>query len=140
MGIDHRRPGPWTAVHFCGVLPAECPNARSYLLGGFAVVEFHGDVDLVAAPEIRMHVDSATSSVGCRVVVDLRPVRFMDCAALTLLCRARRRAVERGGSFRMVCTRAWHLHLLKAAGLTADFQPVATVTDALAGGRQRPPA
>ncbi|GAA3029485.1 hypothetical protein GCM10020000_02660 [Streptomyces olivoverticillatus] len=138
MGIDHRRPFPGTAVHVPGVLPAKCPNAYSYLLCGATVVEFHGDIDLVAAPDVTEHVDSATSSAGCQVVIDLRPVRFMDCAALTLLCRARRRVLERGGSFGVVCTRPWHLRLLKIAEPAVDVRLVATVADALVDCRQCP--
>ncbi|MGW1075723.1 anti-sigma factor antagonist [Streptomyces sp. NPDC002537] len=122
------------------MLPEGRPNVYSYFLRGFTVVELHGDIDLAAAPDVSLHIDAATALVGCRVVVDLRPVRFMDCIALGLLCRARRRALERGGSFGVVCTRPWHLRLLRIGTWSAVFRPVATVADALLDGRARPRA
>ncbi|MGW0497302.1 STAS domain-containing protein [Streptomyces sp. NPDC003007] len=71
------------------------------------------------------------------MTVDLRPVEFLDCATLGLLCRARRRALDRGGHLALVCVHPWDLRILKAAGLSELFAPLATVQDALraaAGG------
>jgi len=41
-------------------------------------------------------------------------VVFFDCAALTLLHRARRRVSECGGALGLVCVRPWHRKILAA--------------------------
>ena len=110
-------------------------HARSYLLRGVTVVELHGIIDLSSIPEIQAHTDAATIRSGVRVVVDLRPVEFLDCSMLGLLCRTRRRALERGGHLTLVCVRPWHLRILKAAGLHTLFEPLATLEDALEEGQ-----
>ncbi|MFJ4206520.1 STAS domain-containing protein [Streptomyces sviceus] len=118
-----------------GEPPVSYRHARSYLHQGVTVVECHGAIDLSAVPEIQAHTDAATTRQGARVIVDLRPVEFLDCAVLGLLCRARRRALERGGHLALVCVRPWHLRILKAAGISKLFVPFATVQDALHTGR-----
>ncbi len=67
------------------------------------------------------------------MIVDLRPVEFLDCATLGLLCRARRRALEHDCRLLLVCGRPWHLRILKAAGLSNIFERHATIQDALSG-------
>lgn len=57
--------------------------------------------------------------------MDLRPGEFLDCSTLGLLCRTRRRALERGGHLTLVCVQPWHLRILKAAGLHTLFEPLA---------------
>ncbi|BCL28665.1 STAS domain-containing protein [Streptomyces aurantiacus] len=115
-------------------LPAPCRQARSYLARGSTVVELHGTIDLSTIPEIQLHTDAATARPGVCVVVDLRPVDFFDCSTLGLLCRTRRRALERGGHLILVCAHPWHLRILQAAGVGTLFAPLATVEDALQNG------
>ncbi|MEV0743327.1 STAS domain-containing protein [Streptomyces sp. NPDC050549] len=114
-----------------GETPVPCRHARTYLDHGITVVEFHGSIDLNTVCEVQAHTDAATARQGARVIVDLRPVEFLDCATLGLLCRARRRALERGGHLALVCVRPWHLRILKAAGLGELFALFSTVQDAL---------
>ncbi|WP_127356822.1 anti-sigma factor antagonist [Actinacidiphila soli] len=115
-----------------GALLLPCQNARTHVVDGFTVVEFHGDIDLATVPEVRAHLDAATLPLRPQVIVDLRPALFFDCSALSLMCRARRRVLERAGSLALVCTRPWHLQVLEMAGLSAAFRTVATVEDARA--------
>ncbi|MFJ8388792.1 STAS domain-containing protein [Streptomyces sp. NPDC094438] len=109
------------------------------MMQGFTVVEIHGAVDLATAPGVQVHLDAATHPIGARVIVDLRPVAFFDCAVLTLLCRAHRRIRERGGHLAVVCVRPWHLKVLAAGGLDVLFRPAATV-EAAALATLRPPS
>ncbi|MCX4724117.1 STAS domain-containing protein [Streptomyces sp. NPDC090052] len=105
------------------------PAARSYTAGRFTVVELRGEIDLLAAGHIRECTDAATAPQGARVIVDLRPATFIDCAALGLLCRARRRVLDRGGSIDLVCTRALHLRMLRVTGLAGYFPSSPTVAE-----------
>ncbi|WP_367043930.1 STAS domain-containing protein [Streptomyces sp. Je 1-332] len=108
-------------------LPDPFRCARSYRRRGVTVVEFCGAIDVSSAPGVQVHVDAATASQGAQVVVDLRAVEFFDCSALSLLCRTRRRALKHGGHMTVVCTRPWHLRIIKAAGLNTLFKPVSTI-------------
>ncbi len=113
------------------ISPVPYRHARSYLLHGVTVVEIRGTIDLSTVPEIQVHTDAATAPHRAEVIVDLRPVQFLDCSALGLLCGARRRAVERDGRLALVCVRPWHLRILEATGLRELFRPLATVEEAL---------
>lgn len=95
------------------------------------MIEIHGDVDVSTAAEIQAHTDAASAPRGARLIVDLRPVTFLDCATLNLLCRARHRVLRRDGRMALVCAHPWHLRILDTVGLTKLFEPFATVQDAL---------
>jgi anti-anti-sigma factor len=109
--------------------PPPFRHARSYLHDGITVVEFRGALDLAVVLEVRVHTDAAMARQGARVIVDLRPVEFLDCATLGLLCRARCRALERGGHLALVCVRPWHPRIFKAAGLSELSTLLTTVQD-----------
>ncbi|MCZ9338210.1 STAS domain-containing protein, partial [Streptomyces sp. TRM76130] len=63
---------------------------------GYAVLEFHGEIDLAVADEIAPVLDRATGDPGARVVLDLSGVEFFDCSGLRLLVRARQRVLDGG--------------------------------------------
>ncbi|WP_329550464.1 STAS domain-containing protein [Streptomyces sp. NBC_00696] len=116
-------------------IPLPGRHARSHLDRGVIVVEFCGVIDLSSIPEIRAHTDALTARHGVRLIVDLRPVDFLDCSTLGLLCRIRRRLLEHEGHMALVCVRSWHLRILRAAGLHTLFEPCATPEDAWNQGR-----
>ncbi|MGW7067261.1 STAS domain-containing protein [Streptomyces sp. NPDC054855] len=135
MGINDAR----SSSDLCGAhgpprLPHPSRCARSYRQRGFTVVEFYGAIDVSSAPGVQVHTDAATAAPYARVIVDLRPVEFFDCSALSLLCRTRRRALELDGYLGLVCTRPWHLRILEVAGLDVLFKPFSTLEDALCSG------
>ncbi|MFF5307641.1 STAS domain-containing protein [Streptomyces sp. NPDC013161] len=137
MGITNGHPG--STPHGTESLPEHLPppgrHARSHLDRGVIVVEFCGVIDLSNLPEIRAHTDAVTARHGVRLIVDLRPVEFLDCSTLGLLCRIRHRLLERDGHLALVCVRSWHLKILKAAGLHTLFEPLTTLEDAWNHGR-----
>ncbi|MGW7104150.1 STAS domain-containing protein [Streptomyces sp. NPDC054838] len=98
----------------------------------FTVIEFHGEIDLVADLRVRAHVDAATDTDQPRIVVDLRTATFIDCSTLRMLCHARKRALDNRGGMGLVCTLPRHLGILKAVRLTSVFGPVATLEEAYA--------
>src|SRR5215813_8026950 len=68
-------------------------HLRIHRYRGHLVLEFHGEIDVLAAFEITPFLDSATGRPTPRIVIDLRPVEFFDCSGLRLLYRARRRVL-----------------------------------------------
>ncbi|MFF1379524.1 STAS domain-containing protein [Streptomyces sp. NPDC058308] len=114
-----------------GKLPPPSRHACSFLRRGVTVVEIRGTVDVSTLAEVRTHTDAASEAQGAHLIVDLRPVTFLDCATLGLLCRTRRRAGQRDGRLALVCVRPWHLRILHAAGLGKHFELFDTVQEAL---------
>ncbi|MCZ4124554.1 anti-sigma factor antagonist [Streptomyces sp. H39-S7] len=114
------------------VVPQRRRLVHSYVRGEFTVVELRGEIDVSTIEEISARVSAVTESPGALVVVDLRPIQFFDCAALTLLVRTRRRLLEHDGWMGLVCTHPWHLRVLRLADLTRNLRPVASVEAACA--------
>jgi anti-sigma B factor antagonist len=102
---------------------AERPACRN------TVVELHGEIDILAAPSVTAHLDTLTSAGRPQLVVDLRSVTFIDCSGLAALCRARRRALSRGGSLRLVVDDPRVLRILRLTHLSRAFE----VYDSLPG-------
>ncbi|MER5601337.1 STAS domain-containing protein [Streptomyces sp. NPDC002265] len=106
--------------------PPPAPNAcaRTRTSGPFTVVEVTGEVDIATAGLVAEHLTAAVSPPLPDVLVDLRPVAFLDCSALRVLCRAESRAVEHGGRLRIVSDDPRVHRLLRAAGLLGRFPPL----------------
>ncbi|WP_055490992.1 anti-sigma factor antagonist [Streptomyces sp. TP-A0356] len=106
-------------------------HLRIHRYRGHLVLEFHGEIDVVAAFEITPFLDSATSRPAPRIVLDLGPVEFFDCSGLRLLYRARRRVLARGGTLHLVCTHGLTLRILRITGLAELLPPSASLDEAL---------
>lgn len=117
-----------TAAPVTTLLPEPC--GRVYRREGRTVVALRDEIDLATAALIAPALDGATSDGSPQLVVDLTEVGFLDCSGLTLLCRARRRALDRGGRFWLVCGCPRILRLLRAGRLHDVFGPVATPDEA----------
>ncbi|MEU6341381.1 STAS domain-containing protein [Streptomyces sp. NPDC046977] len=115
---------------------------RTYESNGCLVVELSGEIDVEAAVAITPLLDDLTQSPGPSLVIDLGPVRFIDCSGLSVLCRVRRRVLSHGGAVQLVCARPMTLRILRATGLMSAFRPAADLDAALARlrvGPQGPP-
>ncbi|MEU0217253.1 STAS domain-containing protein [Streptomyces sp. NPDC006265] len=110
--------------------PAPFRPARTYLHHGITVVELHGAIGLSTVPEVRAHSDAATARQGARVTVDLRPVEFLDCATLGLLCRARRRALDEAAT--------WHWSV-SIPGTCGSSKPPASASSSPPSPQSRTP-
>ncbi|MFK0018534.1 anti-sigma factor antagonist [Streptomyces sp. NPDC090798] len=106
-------------------------HLRVRLDRGHTVLEFHGEIDILAALEITPYLDTVTGHPEPRIVIDLRPVDFFDCSGLRLLYRARSRVLDRGGRLHLVCTRPLTLRVLKVTGLAQLLPPSASLDAAL---------
>jgi anti-sigma B factor antagonist len=110
---------------------ADTPHLRVRRERGYTVLEFHGEIDLVAATEITPLLDEATAGDAPRVVIDLTRIDFFDCSGLRLLYRARGRVLDQGGQLRLICTHPLTLRVLRATGLHRLLPPAATLEAAL---------
>ncbi|MFJ1735421.1 anti-sigma factor antagonist [Streptomyces sp. NPDC088254] len=110
---------------------ADTPHLRVREDRGYTVLEFRGEIDLLAATEIGPHLDAATASPAPRVVIDLSGIEFFDCSGLRLLYRARGRVVDRGGHLHLVCAHPLTLRVLRATGLSRLLPPAPTLDAAL---------
>jgi anti-sigma B factor antagonist len=107
------------------------PRVRTHQVGGYTVIELHGEIDIVGLERVGPCLDAATAALAPAVIIDLRPAAFFDCSGLGLLCRAHRRVAERGGRLRLVCDNTLILRTLGATKLLGVLHPVPTLEDAL---------
>ncbi|WP_427924467.1 anti-sigma factor antagonist [Streptomyces sp. cg40] len=105
---------------------------------GFTVLEFRGEIDIVAAMEILPSLDRVTGRPCARIVIDLRQVEFFDCSGLRLLYRARQRMLERDGRLYLVCTHPLTLRILRVTGLSRLLPPQPTLDAALGQAETTP--
>ncbi|MEV0443802.1 STAS domain-containing protein [Streptomyces spectabilis] len=114
-------------------------SSRSRVLAGHTVVELRGEIDLDADAELRLYLDGMTCRPFVRLVVDLRPVTFIDCVGLSLLVRAHRRVRERAGRLLLVGSDPLLLRTLRITGLDRPLPAHPTLDHALAAGAAPPP-
>lgn len=89
-----------------------------------------GEVDVYTAPNLK-HELVALIEGGCvNVVVDLRGVSFIDSSGLGVLVSALRRARERDGAVRIVCTGDNVLKIFRITGLDKVFPIFSEMTEA----------
>ncbi|MGW3115826.1 STAS domain-containing protein [Streptomyces sp. NPDC001107] len=98
---------------------APCHTER--VVGGTTVVEVHGEVDILTATPLSARLDSLTAGPCPDLVLDLRPVTFIDGSGLRLLCRARNRVLARQGRLRLVADSGRLLRILRIALLGDVF-------------------
>ncbi|MBV2357384.1 STAS domain-containing protein [Streptomyces sp. J2-1] len=86
------------------------------------VVPLHGEIDVLSAGALARRLDALTDRPGADLVLDLRPVAFIDCTGLGVLCRARARVLARRGRVRLVADSPMFLRMLRATGLRDVFE------------------
>ncbi|MFD7136793.1 STAS domain-containing protein [Streptomyces sp. NPDC059894] len=92
------------------------------VVGGTTVVELRGEIDLLTASPLSARLDALTSRPRPDLVVDLRPVSFIDCSGLNVLCRARNRILAGHGRLRLVVDSDGLLRVLRLARLADVFE------------------
>ncbi|WP_240982732.1 STAS domain-containing protein [Streptomyces sp. S3(2020)] len=120
--------------------PAAGEHALLRTETGLLVTELHGDIDLATVASLGLWLDSLAARAAPAYVVDLRPVSFVDSAGLNVVLRFRRRVIEAGCGFALLCDPG-QLRLLRANGTAEALKPFATLTEALSGltAPARPP-
>jgi len=96
-------------------------NIRSEQEGNVCSVILEGEVDVYTAPRLKEELVSLIEG-GCKnIIVDLEGVGFIDSSGLGVLVSALRRARERDGAVRIVCTRDNVLKIFRITGLDKVF-------------------
>lgn len=80
-----------------------------------------GEVDVYTAPRLKEQLVTVFEDGCSNVVIDLEQVGFIDSSGLGVLVSALRRARERDGSVRVVCTRENILKIFRITGLDKVF-------------------
>jgi anti-anti-sigma factor len=94
---------------------------------GRTVVELHGEIDLAVVLATTPRLYELTAAPAPQLVVDLRPVTFIDCSGLALLVDIRSRVLAGDGKFTLVCADLRVLRLLSITGLLDVLAPVPSV-------------
>jgi anti-anti-sigma factor len=110
--------------------PAPCHTER--VVGGTtAVVEVRGEIDILTASPLSARLDALTAGPCPDLVLDLRPMTFIDCSGLRLLCRARNRVLARQGRLRLVADSGRLLRILRPTLLAGVFEILPDLPTAL---------
>ncbi|MGX1561082.1 STAS domain-containing protein [Streptomyces sp. NPDC055506] len=112
------------------------PPPAERTVGESTVVTLRGELDVRTAPGLTARLDALTAGPHPDLVLDLRPVAFIDCAGLGILCRARNRVLARHGRLRLVSDSAGFRRVLRHTGLAGAFE----VLPCLPPGDERPEA
>ena len=99
--------------------------------GEALIFTLHGTLDVATSPSVRAALLEAADDGKHEIIVDLSAVEFLDSTGLGALIGAHRRALEKGGRVRLVCTDGPIQRLLNITGLMKSFAVYATLEAAL---------
>ncbi|MFD9114457.1 STAS domain-containing protein [Streptomyces bottropensis] len=114
------------------ILIRSTPLPTERTAGGTAVVTVRGEIDLLTTPGLAARLDRLTAGPCPDLVVDLRPVSFMDCAGLGVLCRARNRVSARHGRLRLVTDSTGFRRILRHVDLAGVFEVLPCLPEGVA--------
>lgn len=100
--------------------------------GSTGVVELHGRLDLVSAPEVKTRIQDLVADGWHKLVVDLCGVAFIDSSGLGALIGGLRAARIAGGDCRIARAPEHVRHVLEVSKLDRVLVPYASVEAALA--------
>lgn len=89
--------------------------------GDKCTVILEGEVDVYTAPRLKEELVTIIGEGCANVIVDMEKVGFIDSSGLGVLVSALRRARERGGVVRIVCSRDNILKIFRITGLDKVF-------------------
>ncbi|WP_193560732.1 STAS domain-containing protein [Streptomyces alboflavus] len=90
--------------------------------GDCTLVVLCGEIDIHTAPGVIEFLDDLTYDNDTDLLIDLRPVDFMDFAGVRLLERTRTRSSGRHGRLRLICTGRATLYLLHHPRLRLGYE------------------
>jgi anti-sigma B factor antagonist len=99
--------------------------------GDCAVLQVTGEVDVYTAPALRDRIRDLAAKGAVHLIVDLRPVDFLDSTGLGVLVGGLKRLREDGGSLALAIGTPRILRVFQITGLTKAFAVWPSVTDAI---------
>jgi anti-sigma B factor antagonist len=126
-----RRDSPQPALQAPLPVPAPRPPAEAtdlqveVLSTAPLVVRVSGEIDIASGPKLREELLGAIRRYGARLALDLSCVTFMDCASISVLLAAHRRARVKDGWVRVVRASRRARKVLMLTGLDQEFAPAA---------------
>ncbi len=97
---------------------------------GICVMTLGGEVDVYTAPRLKEALVREIEAGCVRIIADLEGVDFIDSSGLGVLVGGLRRAKERDGTIRLVCTRENILKIFRITGLDKVFAIFADTAEA----------
>jgi len=98
--------------------------------GDVCTMRIDGEVDVYTAPRLKEALVTAIEGGCVNIIVDLERVGFIDSSGLGVLVSGLRRARERDGAVRIVCTRDNILKIFRITGLDKVFPIFADAAEA----------
>lgn len=105
-------------------------DIRSQKDGAQCTVTLEGEVDVYTAPRLKEELVGLIRGGCTHVIVDLERVGFIDSSGLGVLVSALRRAREKDGAVRIICTRESVLKIFRITGLDKVFPIFSTEAEA----------
>ena len=100
-------------------------------IGGCAVLQVTGEVDVYTAPMLREQIRELAATGVVHLIADLGRVDFLDSTGLGALVGGLRRLRQAGGSLALVISTPRILRIFQITGLTRAFPIHRSVTDAI---------
>jgi anti-anti-sigma factor len=95
------------------------------------VIVLSGELDLASAPELEQQLKQAESSEVELLILDLRPLEFIDSTGLSILIKAHRWAQGAGRRFAVVKGSSQVQRLLELAGIEQRIMLIDSPADLL---------
>jgi len=105
-------------------------DIKTDVQGNVCAVNLEGEIDVYTAPRLKEQLVAAIESGCANVIIDMEKVGFIDSSGLGVLVGALRRARERDGVVRIVCTRDNILKIFRITGLDKVFPIFDNMADA----------
>jgi anti-sigma B factor antagonist len=99
--------------------------------GSVATVALEGEVDVYTAPGLKTQLVELIDDGCISIILDLEKVAFIDSSGLGVLVGVLRRAREKGGAVRIICTRDSVLKIFRITGLDKVFPIFPDAAEAL---------
>ena len=96
-------------------------SIRSEHRPGQCEFTLRGEVDVYSSPKLKEQLVESIDEGCANLIVDLDGVAFIDSSGLGVLVSVLRRARERDGAVRIVCTRENVLKIFRITGLDKVF-------------------
>jgi anti-sigma B factor antagonist len=105
---------------------------HTVVAGGALVIETQGELDVYTAPQLQAAISEAVAAGNPKVIVDLRPVTFLDSTALGVLVAGLRQVRANGGDLRLVVDHPHINKMFRITGFDTVFSIFTSMEEAMA--------